>query len=241
MPTATLSAKSVLAELPKLGKESYKKTMLVHGAREPIHGVAISELKKIQKRAGGTNHALALELWDSGVYDAMYLAALLADDPQMKPADLKRWLASAASPSLSEYSVPWVAAGSGHGWEMGLKWIDSKKESEAAAGWNTLTSVIALTPDAQLDMPALRKLLARVEKQIHTAPNRVRYTMNNFVIALGSYVKPLTAEAIAAGKRIGRVEVDMGGTACKVPDVAEYIGKVKARGSLGKKRKSVKC
>ena len=63
---ATVSAKSVLSELKSLGKPSYKKVMLNHGAREPIHGVAISELKKIQKRAGGTNHTLALELWDSG-------------------------------------------------------------------------------------------------------------------------------------------------------------------------------
>jgi hypothetical protein len=237
----TLTARSVLAELQKLGKPSYKKVMLVCGAREPIHGVAISELKKIQKRAGGTNHELALELWDSGVYDAMYLAALMADDKRMKPADLKRWLAGADCPGLNEYSVPWVAAGSDHGWEMGLKWIDSRKEHEAAAGWNTLTSVMSVTPDELLDIPALRKLLLRVEREIHGAPNRVRYVMNSFVIAAGSFVKALTAEAIATGKRIGVVEVDMGETECKVPDIVSYIGKAKARGSLGKKRKSAKC
>jgi hypothetical protein len=33
----------------------------------------------------------------------------------------------------------------------------------------------------------------------------------------------------------------MGGTACKVPDAAEYIDKVKKRGSLGKKRKNATC
>ena len=215
--------------------------MLVHGAQEPIHGVAISELKKIQKRAGGTNHALALELWDSGVYDAMYLAGLLADDKQMKPKDLERWLKTAKSPLLCEYSVPWVAGGSEHGWDVGNKWIDSKDERTAAAGWNTLAGVVAITPDEDLDLPALKKLLARVEKQIHSAPNRARYTMNGFVIAVGSYVKALTAEAIATGKRIGVVEVDMGGTACKVPSAVEYIGKVKAKGKVGTKRKELKC
>ena len=142
---------------------------------------------------------------------------------------------------LVEYSVPWVAGGSPHGWTLGLKWIDSKDERTASAGWNTLTGVVSLTPDEDLDLPALKQLLARVEKQIHTAPNRVRYTMNGFVIALGSYVKPLTAEAIATGKRIGAVEVDMGGTSCKVPSAVEYIGKVKAKGAIGKKKKGVKC
>lgn len=46
---------------------------------------------------------------------------------------------------------------------------------------------------------------------------------------------------MAAGKTIGDVYVDMGNTSCKVPPIVEYIQKVKARGSLGKKRKTVKC
>ena len=65
--------------------------------------------------------------------------------------------------------------------------------------------------------------------------------MNCFVIAAGSYVKSLTAAAIDAAKKIGKVTVDMGDTACKVPDAAEYIEHVKARGTIGKKRKSAKC
>src|SRR5262249_43652940 len=154
-------------------------------------------------RAGGTNHALALELWDSGVYDAMYLAGLLADDAQMKPKDLQRWLSGATSPTLAEYTVPWVACGSAHGWDVAMKWIDSKDERTAAAGWNTLAGLVSLVSDEKLDVAALKKLLARVEKQIHGAPNRARYTMNAFVIAVGSYVKPLSAEAVATGKRIG--------------------------------------
>ena len=236
-----LTAQAILAELPKLGSASYKKVMLAHGAREPVHGVSIAELKKIQKRAGGTNHELALELWDSGCHDAMYLAALLADDARMGPADLKRWLAGAYCPMLFEYSVPWVAAGSPHGWKLALKWIDSKQEHEAAAGWNTLAGIVSVTPDEDLDIEALRGLLARVQRELHAAPNRVRYVMNGFVIAVGSAVKALTAEALRVGKALGKVQVDMGGTACKVPDAVTYIGKVKARGALGKKRRSVKC
>ena len=65
--------------------------------------------------------------------------------------------------------------------------------------------------------------------------------MNHFVIALGSYVKSLTSDALSAAKEIGEVFVDMGNTACKVPDAAANIKKVKTHGSLGKKRKTVKC
>lgn len=238
---ATLTAKSILAELEKLGSASYRKTMLVHGVKEPIHGVKISDLKQIQKRAGGTNHELALELWDSGVYDAMYLAGLMVDDSRMAPKDLKRWMSRVRSAALAEFSVAWVTAGSPKGWEIALEWIDSLEEREASSGWNALAGIVALRPDEQLDLAELRKLLARVEDELHDAPNRVRYCMNNFVIAVGGYVQPLTAEALAVGKRLGKVDVDMGDTECKVPAIADSIARMQARGALGKKRKTVKC
>jgi hypothetical protein len=65
--------------------------------------------------------------------------------------------------------------------------------------------------------------------------------MNGFVIAVGAYVKALTSLALETAAKVGPVEVDMGGTACKVPDAREYIGKIQARGGIGKKRKMAKC
>ena len=69
----------------------------------------------------------------------------------------------------------------------------------------------------------------------------MKYIMNGFVIAVGSFAKPLLAKAVAAASKLGKVEVDVGDTACKVPLAIDYINKVKARGCIGKKRKVVKC
>jgi hypothetical protein len=65
--------------------------------------------------------------------------------------------------------------------------------------------------------------------------------MNAFVIAVGTYVKPLLKQAKAAAKKIGAVSVDMGDTACKVPLASAYIERVEAVGRVGKKRKTIKC
>jgi hypothetical protein len=82
----------------------------------------------------------------------------------------------------------------------------------------------------------------RVQKTIHQQQSdRVRLAMNGFVIAVGSYVKPLSDYAIQVAKKIGKVEADMGNTSCKIPFAPEYIEKAKKRGTLGKKRKSAKC
>ena len=65
--------------------------------------------------------------------------------------------------------------------------------------------------------------------------------MNAFVISVGCYVPSLTDLALQIGEKIGRVAVDMGNTACEVPFAPDYIRKVEKRGSIGKKRKTVKC
>jgi 3-methyladenine DNA glycosylase AlkD len=238
--TAKLTAQNILAELRPLGSDAYRQILLRHGAKDPIYGVKVEHLKKIQKRIK-TDYQLALDLFDTGVYDAMYLAGLIADDARMTKKDLRHWVETAKSPTLCGCTVAWVAAGSKHAREIALEWIDSKQEQVASTGWNTLGSLVGVKDDADLDLEEFKQLLQRVATTIHDQPDPVRYAMNVFVIAVGSYVKPLTADAIAAARKIGKVTVDMGDTACKVPDAAAYIDKVKKRGSLGKKRKSAKC
>jgi 3-methyladenine DNA glycosylase AlkD len=235
-----MTAEEIVTKLKALGTDSHKKIMLKHGIEEPVFGVKVDELKKIQKQVK-KDYQLALDLYDTGIYDAMYLAGLIADDLKMTKKDLNRWAAQANCPAVSEYTVAWVASESHHGREMALEWIESEKEFVAAAGWATLGSLVAIKDDAELDLAQLRRLLARVAKTVHSQPNRVRYVMNAFVIAVGSYVKALTELALETAKKIGSVTVEMGGTACKVPSAAESIQKVQSRGAIGKKRKTAKC
>jgi 3-methyladenine DNA glycosylase AlkD len=235
-----MTANEIMEELKSLGSESIKKILRNHGVREPFFGVKIGDMKKIQKRIK-MDYELALALYDTGNYDAMYLAGLIADDAKMTRADLNRWAERAQGGSLQGSTVPWVAAGSPHGRELALKWIESKKEHIAVAGWMTLCSLVSIKKDDELDLQELERLLERVETTIQDAPNDVRYAMNSFVISLGGYVKSLTEDALRAAEKIGPVAVDMGDTACEVPDAAEYIRKIQKRGAIGKKRKSAKC
>ena len=233
-----MTAQEIIKEIRPLGSDSYKKILLNHGVKEPCLGVKIGDLKKIQKRIK-KDYQLALDLYDTGVYDAMYLAGMIADDVRMTKRDLQRWADKAYGAALGT-AVSSVAAGSSVGYELAMEWIESKKESVAAAGWLTLSNIVSIRDDAELDTAKLKRLLQRVQKTIHQAPNEVRYTMNSFVICVGSYVRGLTDLALEIGEKIGTVEVDMGNTACQVPFAPDYIRKVQKRGTIGKKRKSAK-
>lgn len=235
-----MTAEETLSELEKYGDEKTKNTYITLGAKEPLFGVKVQDLKKILKRTK-KNHELSLELYATGNYDAMYLAGLMADEKQITVDQLETWVGQAYFSYLSEYTVPWVAAETEHGFELGLQWIQSDVETTAAAGWGTLAYYAAVNEDQQLDAKAYIKLLDTVEKEIHGAQNRVRYAMNGFVISVGTYVATLTAKAKDVAKKIGKVTVDVGGTACKVPLANDYIDKVVAKGRVGVKRKTARC
>ena len=235
-----MNAKQILDELKPLGSNSIKKVLTNHGIREPFFGVKIGDLKKIEKRVK-KDYQLALDLYGTGNYDAMYLAGLIADDAKMTKKDLNNWIAKAYCGPLAGSTVPSVAAGSPHGHEIALEWIESKHEITATAGWTTLSNLVSVKADEELDLKELKQLLQRVQKTIHQQPDKVRYAMNGFVIAIGSYVKALTDLALEVGEKIGGVSVDMGNTACEVPYAPDYIRKVQQRGAIGKKRKSAKC
>ena len=238
MPTRA----SILADLKSKGKENTRKIYARHGMpADRVYGVSVADLKLIAKTIKG-QQALALELYASGIMDAMYLAGMVADGAQMNRKQLNEWAEGAADMQMiAEYTVPWVAVDNEHGRELALEWMKSKKERVAAAGWSTYSGLVALKPDAALDLKEIQSLLETIVEKIHTAPNRVRYTMNSFVISVGSYVKPLEKQAKAAAKKIGEVSVDMGDTACKIQLATAYIEKVEAAGKFGQKRKTIRC
>ena len=234
-----MTAKDIVAELKKLGNARSKQMWMTHGAQEPCLGVKVEDMKKIQKRVK-MDYQLALDLYDTGIADAMYLAGLIADDAKMTKKDLQKWVRGATSDWVAEYTVPWVASSGPHGREMALKWIESKDASIASAGWQTYSSLVAITQDADLDLAEIKSLLQRVAKSIHQQPSRVKCVMNGFVIAVACHVKPLHKLAVDAAGAIGKIAVDLAG-ACTIPFAPDHIKKFEARSVIGKKRKSPKC
>lgn len=230
----------MLDELRPLGAESYKKVMRAYGVREPFFGVKIGDLQKIRRRLK-RDHPLALDLYGTGNYDAMYLAGLIADDARMTRRDLQRWVEQAYCRPLAGTVVPQVAAGAPDGCALALEWMESAEPLIASAGWAAAACVISVRDDAALPPAVLHGLLRRVRKRLLLEPDEVRYHMNGFVIAAGCFVPELTEEALAVGAELGPVPVDMGETSCQVPFAPDYIRKVQQRGAIGKKRPSAKC
>lgn len=233
---------TLMRELKKKGTEKMRVMYARHGmATDKVFGVSVAELKVIAKTLKG-QQALACELYATANLDAMYLAGMVAEGQKMSKKELNAWAEGTRNlQMISDYTVPWVAVENQDGRELAMEWIQSKKEFVASAGWCTYSGLVATKPDEELDWKEIEGLLATIVKGIHSSPNRVRYAMNNFVIAVGTYVKPLVRQAKAAATKIGEVTVDMGDTACVVRSAVEQIEKIEKAGKAGKKRKTIRC
>lgn len=69
------------------------------------------------------------------------------------------------------------------------------------------------------------KRLEEIETSIQASPNAQRYAMLHALIAIGCRSAALRKAVTAAAKRIGRVEIDHGDTACKTPEAAPTLEK----------------
>jgi hypothetical protein len=229
-----------MGKLEELGTEQTKSTFLRHGAKEPFYGVKVGDMKKLVKDVKKDQN-VARALYATGNSDAMYLAGLTANPKTATKEMLQEWVRHAYWHMISEYTVAWVAAESPYAVELAREWIQSPDEQIATCGWSTYGNYISITPDDLLDMGEIRALLRQIVDGIHEERNRVRYTMNLFVIIVGSYVPLLFEEAVRVAEKIGKVHVNMGQTACKVPLATEYIDKVEKMGRVGKKKKTCIC
>jgi hypothetical protein len=235
-----MNLKEVMSALKTKGSPAVKALLMKHGAKEPFFGVKVGDMKPLAKILKG-QQALALELFATGNGDAQYLAGMIADGHLMTTRQLRAWADTAAWDMISGNTVPWVASEHPEGFALAVKWIESRNEQVARAGWSTLGALAATIPDTDLPVVQLGRLLDRVVRDMPKAPDGARYSMNNFVIMVGTYVAPLGAQAIATARKLGRVEVDMGDTDCKVPQAESYILKCRRGAPVAPKRKTVRC
>lgn len=89
--------------------------------------------------------------------------------------------------------------------------MDLKKELIASGGGTTLARCVSVPDEADSNGELLKDYLKRTKK-----------------------VK-------AAAKKIGKVEVDHGNTACKTPEIIATIEKIEGRDWIGRKRKAARC
>jgi 3-methyladenine DNA glycosylase AlkD len=224
-PAPRMTLPEAMRALEKEGSAGTRRTYARHGAKEPMFGVSFASLKTLAKRIG-VDHELALALWDTGNFDARNLAVRVVDPARMSSADLDRW-ARGNTVRMCGLYVAALAAEGPHAAAKASAWLAAKEEPVRCTAWGLLGQMAMrdeAAPDAWFE-----ERLAEIERTIHAAPNGEREAMNLSLISIGGRSAALRKAALAASRRIGKVEVDHGDTACRTPDAGPYLEKMWAR------------
>ncbi len=231
-----MTTDEVMAALERSAHGPTRNTYLRHGVPEPLLGVRYADMYALQKRIK-RNHALAAELWSTGVHEARVVATLIADPASADAKLLGTWVKDLDCYPLADAFSKFAAGTAAVGPLIG-PWTRSKSEWIGRSGWLVIAHLAQqadATPDVEYEA-----ILETIESRIHTSKNRVKDAMNSALIAIGLRNRYLRARAIAAAQRIGPLDVDHGDTNCKTPDAVEYITKAEAHAAARRSKAAAK-
>jgi hypothetical protein len=235
-----MNAGMVMQELEELGKERTKKIYCSNGAQEPLFGVATGAMKPIFKKTK-INQPLAEQLYATGNYDAMYFAGMIADPNGMTEADYDRWMDAAYFYMLSDFVVAVTLAEADIAQQVADKWIASGEDLRMSAGWSCYCWLLGSRPDKEFSERKLAGMLELVGKTIHEAPERTKFSMNNFLYTVAVSYSPLHDLASETAKNVGPVEVNKDKPKSKFINAYDNIQKAVDKGQIGFKRRHVRC
>jgi 3-methyladenine DNA glycosylase AlkD len=166
-----------------------------------VYGVSGPNIKQIA-RAHRRDHALAVELRRSGVFEARALAALVEDPKALTPSDMDRWareFESWADCDSACLQLFWKAPCA---FEKAQLWSRKREEIVRRAGFAMMAALAVhdkQAPDARF-VPFLR----RIEATAGDDRNLVKKAVNWALRQIGKRNVKLNREAIRTAKAIAR-------------------------------------
>ncbi len=198
-----MTLNEALKQLETLGNEktrvyNAKPSAFGQGAGDNQFGVALGDIRKVAKKIK-TDHALAMELWDTGNVDAQFLATLVIDVKKLTAKDMDRMVKSTSFVRVSDWFNSYVVSKHPEKDALREKWMKSKDRWALRSGWHLTGEKVVKDPEG-LDMSGL---LDRIEKELPKAVPEVQWTMNMTLGNIGIHAPKFRTRAIAIGEQIG--------------------------------------
>jgi 3-methyladenine DNA glycosylase AlkD len=165
------------------------------------YGLSAPQMHALAREAG-RDHALALELWASGVHDARHIAALVADPALCDDALLEGWARDFSSWDVVDTCCCYLFIYTKFAWKKTAQWSRRPEEFVKRAAFS-LMAYLAVHDKAAPD-PNFLRLLPIIEREAHDERNFVRKAINWALRQIGKRDLRLNRCAIAAGERIHR-------------------------------------
>lgn len=190
----------LLAELAGMGSERNRAGMARYGINVAnAFGVSIEALRKVAKRVG-TDHALALALWETGNHEARLLGVLVDDPAAVTRRQLEAWAKDFDSWDVCDQATTSLFDLTPHAWETATAWAEREEEWVKRGGFALMAGLAV--HDREASDAAFRRLFPLIERGAFDARNFVRKAVNWALRNVGKRNLALHAAAIASAERI---------------------------------------
>jgi len=191
-----------LRELKSLADSRVRAKMEYFGVRVPkAHGISAPVLHAFAKEIK-ENHALALELWDSGIHEARVLATLIGESEKVTAEEMERWVRDFNSWDVVDAACCYLYAHAKPAWSKTTAWSRRPEEFVKRAAF----SLIAYLSYKDKEAPDARfvSFLKVIEREAYDERNFVKKAVNWALRNIGKRNLRLNREAIRAAERIGQ-------------------------------------
>ena len=167
-------------------------------SRQRVLGVSVGDARTVAK-AIGRDHALALKLWDAGIYEARILACFVADSKQVTPDLMDSWAADFDNWAVCDTACFHLFDKTPHALAKVRAWAPREEEFVRRAAFALLASVAG--HDKKLPDQALLDLLPLIEAA-NDPRNFVKKGVSWALRGIGGRRASLHAPCIALAERL---------------------------------------
>ncbi len=225
-------AQAILKQLKSLGTAKNLAGMARFGiATDKAFGVPHPALHAIAKQYR-RDHALALELWESGYHEARLLAAFIGDPKQVTRAQMDAWVGDFHSWDICDTVTGHLFEPTPYAFDKAYQWTRSKREFVRRAGL-AMMAWLAVHRKREPEETFV-DFFPAIEAVADDERNFVKKASSWALRQLGKRSKFLNKHAVASAKRIERAAEQTGSRAARwvAADVLREITSEKTRARL---------
>lgn len=193
-----MTTAKVLKELKALGDDKRRAFNAKNGVNDDQFGVPMGDIRSVAKKLK-SDHALGLELWKTGNFEARLVAALIMKPKNLSASELDAMVRDADTMQLAEWLSSYIVKEHPEKENLRLRWMTDKHPCAARFGWSLTAERVNKSPDG-LDLPGL---LDRIESDMANAHPHAQWTMNATLAVIGIHHPKFRKRALAIGEKLG--------------------------------------
>jgi 3-methyladenine DNA glycosylase AlkD len=168
-----------------------------------VLGISAKPLFALAKQIG-TNQELALELWQTGIYEARLIAAFIADPKQMKKSTVNVWVKDFDNWAICDGVCMHCFRDTPYAHELALKWVNHKQEFVRRAGFSMIATLCV--HDKKADDAKFLQYLPLIKKYASDDRTYVKKAVNWALRQIGKRSLKLNPHAIKTAEEIRKMD-----------------------------------